>query len=147
MAKGKHGHEGFPLYLIPIVLGLGGILFAKQFTSPVLQVSVVLISVAAPLFVGGNLLARVYSRGYQRVVLILGVILLIVGAMVTVAHLSSNVVDFSEVPEQAKTLARWIGMLSLLLGLFAVLFTVMGREEEIEEMGQRLRHLAEQISD
>ncbi|MCP4643147.1 MAG: PAS domain S-box protein [bacterium] len=148
MANKRKAHEGLPLYLIPILIGLFGVLFAQTLTTnPILQIIVVLVSVAAPLFAGGNLLARVYSRGYQRFVLLAGVMMLVVGAMVTVVHLSSGVVDFSEVPEEARNLSKWIGLVSLLTGVFAVMFTVMGREEEIEEISQQLRYLAEQMSE
>lgn len=148
MTTRSSSHKGLPLYLVPIMLGLSGILFARQLPNPLLQTTVVLLSVAAPLFVGGHLLARMYSGGYQRMVLVGGAILLILGAMVTVAYLSEGVVfDATGVPDEIRTLAMWLGLVSLLLGMFAVLFTAVGREEEIGVMAQRLSSIAEQMSE
>lgn len=136
-----------PLYMIPIVLGLCGVRFAREVSVPEIRFIVILISVAGPSFALGILLNRGRQAGYQRFVLVAGVIMLFVGAMVTVANLSDTVSGVAAVPENIEELSRWIGLVSLIVGLFAILFIIARREQQIEEMGERFAHLAEHLNE
>ncbi len=136
-----------PLYMIPIVLGLCGVLFARGVTAPAVRFIIILISVAGPSFALGILVNRGRQAGYQRFVLVGGVIMLFVGAMVTVANLSDTVASMTDVPENIEELSRWIGLISLVVGLFAILFIIARREQQIEEMGERFGHLAEHLNE
>ncbi|MBX7254960.1 MAG: PAS domain S-box protein [Candidatus Hydrogenedentes bacterium] len=136
-----------PLYMIPIVLGLCGVRFAREVSAPEIRFTVILISVAGPSFALGILLNRGRQAGYQRFVLVTGVIMLFVGAMVTVANLSNTVTGTSPVPENIEELSRWIGLVSLVVGLAAILFIIARREQQIEEMGERFAHLAEHLNE
>jgi hypothetical protein len=42
-------------YVIPVLLGLGGLVFAQQFQSLPLRAVTLLMSIALPLYAGGNL--------------------------------------------------------------------------------------------
>lgn len=136
-----------PYYLIPIMMGMAGVLFSSQLEDPVLRAIVVLLCLAIPLFIGGNLLARIYSDGLQRWLLIAGMATLTVGAVVTVSGLSESLVNSEFVPPQVGELSRWIGMGSLLLGLLVVLYTLMRSEELIDELGDRFRHVADHMGE
>ncbi len=144
------------LYLVLILMGLCGMLFAQQLPNPVLRSVVVLISLSAPLFAGGHLLARLETGGYARIVLAIGVIMLVVGAIGTVAQFPEIVTPGDDVvavageeetPQMVLSFSRWLGLLSLILGVVAILLIVARREWQIEELGQRFQSLAEHISE
>ncbi|MCL4218956.1 MAG: PAS domain S-box protein, partial [Candidatus Hydrogenedentes bacterium] len=141
---------GLPLYLIPILLGVAGILFSREIPEPFLRTAIVMFSVMVPLLAGGNWLARIHSRGHQRIVLIIGVILLTIGAMVSVSELSTQVsrpAPASHIPGSIGQLSRWLGMLGLLGGLFVILYSIVRREEQASEVAEQFRRLAEQIGE
>lgn len=141
---------GLPLYLIPILLGVAGILFSREIPEPFLRTAIVMLSVMVPLLAGGNWLARIHSRGHQRIVLIIGVILLTIGAMVSVSELSTQVsrpAPASHIPGSIGQLSRWLGMLGLLGGLFVILYSIVRREEQASEVAEQFRRLAEQIGE
>lgn len=137
-----------PYYLIPIIVGMSGLLFAQQLDEPVMFVTVLLLSVASGVFAGGNLLARLRSQGYERYILVGGIIFLMLGAMVTAVDLSERMGQaLAGVPPSVGLLSRWLGMISLLVGVCGVLFTVVRREEAVEELVEQFRHLAEHMSE
>ncbi len=49
-----------PFFLIPIIIGMAGVLFSVQIEDTVLQAIVVLLCLTVPIFVGGNLLGRIH---------------------------------------------------------------------------------------
>lgn len=143
------------LYLILILLGLSGMLFAQQLPNPVLRAAVVLLSLSAPLFAGGHLLARFETGGYARYVLAIGVIMLVAGAVATMAQFPemidvgepAAVENAEETPQPVLDFSRWLGLLSLILGVVAILMIVARREWQIEELGHRFRSLAEHMGE
>ncbi|GMW03727.1 MAG: hypothetical protein AMXMBFR84_48610 [Candidatus Hydrogenedentota bacterium] len=133
--------------MFPIVLGLCGLLYVNQVPTPFLQSAVILLSVGAPLFAVGHLLARVQTGGFQRIALVVGVVLLIVGAMGKVFNLGDELQDMAEVPTIVWEASQYIGLASLILGLFTVLLIVVWREEEIGEVAQQFKFLASHMSE
>lgn len=137
-----------PIYMVPIMLGLCGILFASRLEdSPILKFSILLLSVGGPMFAVGMLLAGLSANRFERVSLIIGVLLLALGALVTIAEFSSTmdqITDFSQVTLNAY---RWLGISSLVVGLFAIVFILARREEAIEEVAERFRYLANHMSE
>ena len=136
-----------PYYLIPIMLGMAGVLFSNQFEDVVLRTIVVGVCVTVPMFIGGNLLGRIYSDGLQRWLLIAGMASLSVGAVLTVSGLSEGLVSSDLVPDEVGTLSRWIGIASLLLGLLVVLYGVVRSEALFDELGDRFRHIADHMGE
>lgn len=143
----KSSKTSIPLYLIPIMLGMCGVLFAHQLPNPTLQIIVILLSVGTPLFAVGVLISRFHGTGYQRTFLIVGVILLVLGALVTVANLPHAMGEYEDVPGMAIQVSRGLGLGSLLVGLVAILVILAHREEQTEAVGQRFRYLAEHMSE
>ncbi len=135
------------LYLIPILMGMGGLLFSGQLENLVLRFSVILVSVTIPIFAGGNFLARHPTQGVEKILLVSGVLMLLLGAGVSLFIFSNQFHDEQFFPEQFTEVSRWLGILSLLLGLFVVLFSVVRTGAAIEEVGERFRHLAVHISE
>ena len=111
-----------PYYLIPIMLGMAGVLFSNQIEDVVLRTIVVGVCVTIPVFIGGNLLARIYSDGLQRWLLIGGIAGLSLGAVLTVSGLTESLINSDVVDPQLGVLSRGIGIGSLLLGLLVLLY-------------------------
>lgn len=136
-----------PLYLIPILVGLGGVLFARELDNLVYQAIVLIVSVSVPLFALGNLLARLHGRWFDRLVLIAGVLMLTLGALVTLSGLSEGILVHEEIPDSFPEFSWWVGTGSLVLGLLATLFSVVHTRELIEELAERFEHLVRHMGE
>lgn len=135
------------LYLIPIIMGTGGIAVSMQLTDLYVRIIVLMLSVAVPLFAGGNVLARYRTARVERFLLGLGLAMLIFGATLSVSGLGSSLMwDWREWLA-GDNLLRVLGVLSLMLGLFAILFTLGRTGEDIVEIGERFHHLAAHMSE
>lgn len=137
------------LYLVPVMLGMFGVLFAHGLDhAPVLRGVTILLSVTAPLFSAGYILAHLRREGPDRVLLVAGIIMLMVGALVTVSGLSDTLVQAEYVvPEGVMVASYWLGLISLLFGMMAVLYSIVQTDEAIEEVGTRFKHLADQMGE
>ena len=135
------------LYIIPVAIGLAGMLYSQTQQSLSIRVVLLCASLAVPLFAGGYLLARHQTGRMERLILLAAIFALVLGAAVNI----SNISDIRELdralPEHVDTIIRLVGMLSLLLGLFVVLFTVIRTSQDIEEMGAYFSHLAEHMTE
>ena len=147
MARVRRLRRDRPYYLIPIMLGMAGVLFSSQLEDTVLRGVVLLLCLAIPLFIGGNLLARVYSDGLQRFLLMAGMFTLTIGAVVTISGYSESLVDLEYVSVEVGSLSRALGVGSLLLGLLVVLYSMVRSEAMIDELGDRFRHVADHIGE
>lgn len=136
-----------PLYLIPVALGMMGVLFSNQLEDPIQQAVVVLFCLAVPLFVGGNLFSHIHSDGFQRTLLAGSLIALTVGSIVSVTGLSERLVDYEYVPQYIGVWSLRLGYASLLLGLLAVMYSVLRSEAIIDQVSDRFRHVADHISE
>ncbi len=136
-----------PYYLIPIMMGMAGVLFSTQLDNPALRMITVMLCVGVPLMIGGNLIGRVYSDGLQKFLLMAGMATLTIGAVVTVSGLTESLVSSDYVSREVGEISRWIGMGSLLLGLLVVLYTMVRSEALFDELGDRFRHVADHIGE
>lgn len=136
-----------PLYLIPIIIGMAGVLFSRQFDSAFVRGAVVLASVALPVFAGGRLLAHLHMKRRERFMLIGGIFLLILGAAITLSGLADRLIETRDIAPYVGVMSRWLGMLSLVTGLVAVLFIAIRTDEAFGEVGGRFRQLAQHMSE
>ena len=136
-----------PLYLIPIIIGMAGVLFSRQFDSALVRGAVVLVSVALPVFAGGRLLAHLHMKRRERFMLIGGMFLLILGAAITLSGLADRLIETRDIAPYVGVMSRWLGMLSLVVGLMAVLFIAVRTDEAFGEVGGRFRQLAQHMSE
>ena len=136
-----------PYYMIPIALGLAGVLFSTQLEDPIVQGVIILLCLAVPLFLGGNLLGRIHSDGFQRILLVSGMAALTLGAILAVTGLSERLVDHEYVSVNVGTWSDRLGMASLILGLMAVLYSMLRSEAIIDQVVDRFRHVANHISE
>lgn len=147
MSYYKQQKSQLPFYLIPIVIGLAGLLFARQLEPLVLRSAVMLASVSVPLFVAGYTLARLHASGWERWMLVTGVLMLMLGAMATVAGLSEDLIHNEMWSEPVGAISRNLGVGSLLLGLLVTVFSVVRSREAIEELRERFRNLADHMGE
>jgi len=138
--------QDLSLCLVFLLIGMGGVLFSTRWEDPILHRITLLLSVALPAFGVGNFLARLQVTGLQKLFLIAGVLMLIVGGMTTIADFPGTF-DSAEVPPYLRILSRGSGALGLLAGLIAILFAVVRGEEELTEIGDRFRYLMEHMSE
>ncbi len=136
-----------PLYLIPIIIGMAGVLFSRQFDSAVVRGTVVMFSVALPVFASGRLLAHLHMKRRERFMLVGGMFLLILGAAITLSGLADRLIETREIAHYVGVMSRWLGMLSLVVGLMAVLFIAVRTDEAFGELGGRFRQLAQHMSE
>lgn len=134
-------------YVIPIFIGLGGLVFSRQFDSLFWRAAILILSVALPLYAVGNLLARYRTGRIERLVMLSGVVLLMLGAVVPATGIPEHVAAFLMPAPSAGQFSRTIGIGSLFLGIIVVLYSVVRTGEDTEEIAERFRLLAEHITD
>ena len=81
----------------------------------------------------------------ERFFLLLGVVLLLVGAGLSVSGFSWGLEDGGFTPEPIAFLSRLIGIGSLMLGLVVVLYMVARTGEDVEAAAERFSYLANHI--
>lgn len=137
-----------PFYLVAILIGMAGIVFSREIINNfVLRFVVVILSVSVPLFASGNMLARPSLSRLQRLLLVLGVVMLVSGAGFSISGLSDTMIEEEIFSKDIAGIAQFLGVASLLLGLFVVLYSVVRTGEDVEALGDRFWHLAEQINE
>ncbi|MCK5862297.1 MAG: PAS domain S-box protein [Candidatus Hydrogenedentes bacterium] len=146
-STGAEAHRRLFLYVVPVFIGLGGIIFSQQLETQLWRAVALIISVALPLYAAGNLLARFRTSTLERLGMLSGVLLLILGAAFSVSGLSDSLRNIQYLDEFTRNTLRVTGMLSLFLGLFVVLRSVARTGEGIDEITERFRFLAEHISE
>jgi len=147
MSKAKPPREPLLWYLIPTLVGMVSVLFSNQFANPLFRFIVVLVSVALPVFASGALLAQSGAKGMIRFVLLGGVVLLLVGAAGSFLEFSETFAERKVLPGNIGEGLRAAGMISLLLGLFLVLFSIVKTGQATRKIAERFRHLADHISE
>ena len=147
MARALPLRFSLPLYVVPIVIGMSGVFFSNQFADPVGKGTILFLSVAVPLFFFGNVLARLHMSGLERLVVGIGVLMLLLGAVATMSGIAESLVEVQEVPSSIIQLSRYIGLGSVMLGLIAFIFTVLRSDEAVDQIGERFKQLTEQIGE
>lgn len=143
----RYSRRRMALYLVPVIIGLGGVAFSRQLDNLALRVAVVLVSVSVPLLAGGNLLERYKGGRFERYLLWFGMLLLLGGAAFSLSGLNDSLLSTPTDSLFLVGASRWLGIVSLSLGLFVVLFSVVRAGEDIEEVAERFWHLAEHITE
>jgi PAS domain S-box-containing protein len=140
-------HRRLSLYVVPVLIGLGGIIFAQQLSDQLWRSVALIISIALPLYAAGNLLARFRTSTLERLGMLSGVLMLIMGAAFSVSGISDSIGMVQYLDETLSNALRAVGMLSLFIGLFVVLLSLARTGEGIDEITERFRFLAEHISE
>jgi len=133
--------------LVLILLGASGVFFSSRLSDPTIRRILLMLSVSLPVFGVGNFLARLRVTGKERALLFAGVILLVVGGVVSISELPGATGTGDDVPFEAEGYARWAAALGLFAGLFAILAGIMHREEELLDIGDRFRHITDHMGE
>lgn len=147
MRKRRYSKHRLALYLIPFLIGFSGVVFSQQLSELRIRTGVVILSVAVPLLVVVTLLARYRSSRLERTFLMGGVLLLFLGAVASVSDFSDTLAYQELLPEYLVDLSGFLGVFSLLLGMFVVVYGLARRGEDVEEIAERFHHLADHISE
>ena len=147
MMRNMETQRRLSLYIVPVLIGLGGVIYSQQLEDQFWRSIALIVSIALPLYAAGNLLARFRTSTIERFAMLSGVLMLILGAVFSISGLSDTLSQIRDVDESVINASRIIGMSSLFLGLFVVLFTVARTSEDIDEITERFRFLAEHISE
>ena len=142
MLKSRYPRKRLVLYLIPILMGLGGVQLSHQLESYPWRATVILLSVSIPLLSYGNLLARFQISLIERFLLLLGVLLLLLGAGLSVSGITDMMTEGDYVSQRVAYFSRTVGIGSLMLGLVVVLYMVVRTSEDVEEVAERFMYLA-----
>ena len=144
------GKETVPLYLIPIMIGLCGVLFSRQIPDLLWRSVVVMVSVSAPQFVIGTAIARLPRQRSKRLLLIVGAVILFVGGIVTILDYLDTI-GVEKMPPvffgKILRISYWLGAAGLLLGLLVLLYSVLRREAQIEELSRHFHTLTEHMNE
>jgi len=134
-------------YIVPVLIGLGGVAFSQQLDNMALRAFVLFLSVLVPLYTGSSLLVRYYTSPMERFGMALGFLLLVTGASVVFSGVFDRLSEVEYVADSINVLARYIGIISLSVGFVVVFMSIMRKGAGIEELAERFRFLAEHISD
>lgn len=140
-------HRRLTFYVIPVIIGLGGLVYSQQLDSLFWRYIALIISITIPLYTGSSLLSRYQTGLLERIGMGVGVLMLFLGAAYSVSGLPDNLAGQDYNTDTFVDISQIIGMLSLFLGLFVVLYSVIRTGAGIDEMADRFRFLAEHISE
>lgn len=140
-------------YLIPLMIGLSGIFFSRQFQTDWVRSLIVLVCVATAEFVIGNSLARLHSEKTKPIFFLLGAIILILGGGVAIWDLSIGYQE-ERLPDSWEWfyqrffgLSKILGSLGLFVGLVVMFYMVLRREEEAERLARHFTALTDLMSE
>lgn len=134
-------------YGLPVLISFGGIVYAQQLQGLAARSVVIFISLALPLCTGGNLLARYRTRLSERVIMFVIFLLLLSGAAYSLLGIADSLSQTGQVGVFEINLSRVLGMLSLFLGLFVVLISVIRTGSDADEIADRFKFVGEHISE
>lgn len=135
------------LFVIPFLIGIGGILFSRQLGNLGVRAIVLSVSLAVPLFAAGSLLSRFHSSRVERLLLFAGLIMLSLGAAISAGGITETLQEQEGLSEYMGLASRLLGMGSLALGLLVVMIMTLRRGEDVEEFAERFWLLAEHIKE
>ncbi|HOV32049.1 MAG TPA: ATP-binding protein [Candidatus Hydrogenedens sp.] len=134
--------------LLPFIIGFGGLFISQEvINSESLKFTIALLSIALPSLFTIIILNKYRSSTREKVLLIFGIILLFISGIWIITRISINPFFYATFPEEVRRLAEFIGLGSLLLGILSFVIILIHREENIDELAERFKALAEHISE
>ncbi len=129
------------------MIGLAGVLFSRQVQDPWERGFILLVSLSVPVFASGHLMALLRGRLRERVFIMAGIFLLLAGAVASVLHSYDPVAEQDVTSQGIEIFARWLGTISLLVGLLVTVVSIVRSGEAADELAGRFRNLIDQMGE
>ncbi len=143
----KHPEKIISL-LIPFIFGFGGLFISQEIISSTnIKFTTALFSIALPSFIAITMLSRYHFLGIERYILIGGIVLLFTAGIWLISKTTVNPYWYDNLPEEIRRLSEFIGLSSFLLGILSFVIILIRREENVDELAERFKTLAEHISE
>ncbi len=144
---GKSREKILSLFL-PFIIGFGGLFISQEIVdSEKLRFITALLSIALPSLFTLTMLIKYHFSTLEKVILMFGIILLFMSGIWIITRISINPTFYATFPEEIRRLSELIGLGSLLLGILSFVIILIRREENIDELAEKFRALAEHISE
>ena len=140
-------HRWLTFYVLPILISLGGILYSQELLNPIWCSVATIILLAFPLSTGGSLLARYQTTVPERILMLAGFLVLLLVSSYNLPGITGAPARLPLSDPLLTHFPRALGILSLSLGLFVVLVSILRTDAGREEMTDRFKFLAEHISE
>ncbi len=133
---------------VPFIFGFGGLFISQEIvTSQSVKFITALFSIALPSIITINMLLKYRFSKKEKYVLIGGILLLFTAGIWIISKTSVNPFWYDNLPEEIRRLSELIGLGSFLLGILSFVVILVRREENIDELAERFKTLAEHISE
>ncbi len=134
--------------IVPFIFGFGGLFISQEIIhSPDSRFVIALFSIALPSFITITMLNKYHFSRKEKSVLVGGMILLFTSGILIISKTSINQYYYDTLPEEVRRLSELIGLGSFLLGILSFVVILIRREENIGELAERFKTLAEHISE
>lgn len=133
---------------IPFIFGFGGLFLSQEIiNSPNIRFTTALFSIALPSFITITMLNKYRFSRKEKTVLVGGIILLFTSGIWIISKTSMNPYWYENLPDEIRRLSELIGLGSFLLGILSFVIILIRREENIDELAERFKTLADHISE
>lgn len=146
--KISKSHEKIITLLIPFIFGFGGLFISQEIiNTPNSKFIIAMLSIALPSFITISMLNRYPFTRKEKSILIGGIVLLFTSGIWIISKTSMNPYWYDNLPNEIRRLSELIGLGSFLLGILSFVIILVRREENIDELAERFKTLAEHISE
>lgn len=143
----RYTRERLLYYLVPLLMGVCGVLFAMGQADTLRRALVLLASLTVPLYAGGSLLIRYQTSLSVRTVMRIGILVGVLGVSATFAKLPDALVLTGKISPSYGLFLEDCAIAALFLGLFVVVYGVVRTGEGLANYGQRFWHLTEHLDE
>ena len=140
-------HRWLVFYALPVLIGLGGIIYSQQILNPFWRTAALVLFLTLPVATGGNMLSRYHTTASERIAMLACFLILLVVASYSLPGIPGGSPQLRQPDPFVINLSRALGILSLSLGLFVVLVSIIRTDSGAEEIANRFKFLAEHISE
>lgn len=133
---------------IPFIFGFGGLFISQEImNTPNTRFITALLSIALPSFISITMLNKYRFSRKEKSVLVGGIVLLFTSGIWIISKTSLNPYWYDNLPDEIRRLSELIGLGSFLLGILSFVIILIRREENIDELAERFKTLADHISE
>jgi len=146
--KLSKSHEKIVSLFIPFIFGFGGLFISQEImNTPNTRFITASLSIALPSFITITMLNKYRFSTGEKSVLVGGIVLLFTSGIWIISKTSLNPYWYDNLPDEIRRLSELIGLGSFLLGILSFVIILIRREENIDELAERFKTLADHISE